>query len=970
MITAPVKLAWLLACTCMLSALALPAQTPSQTPRQTPATSSPPSQADQLSRQFAVPLHDGSVELAELLQGLLAAYELDGSGLDLPAARVDLTGTKGALLLYGSRKLLGDSVRFRRDLAGQQLTVRIDRVRAQQLRRVLRARLAAFAARLAGTDSGGHEYVLSLPPDLDPGRVLAVMIHGVESDAEVFADLQAFLEAAPRCCQTATFEYPNDESIDRTAAALAAKLRALGSQPVALIGHSMGGLVARAVVEDPALDPGNVRTLVLVGTPNAGSNLAGLREALELVDVLRQAGGAGDFAHELLDAVIDHWRDGLGEAGGDLLPGSVFLTRLASRPRRADVDYHLLLGTRSLLRPEQLDLVQQEVQRRLGDGKLAAVLRPRLQSWLGDLDELVDGKGDGAVSVARGSLAGVDTTRLPLDHVGLIRRRGLLGDIERPEPHPVFTRIADWLDPAPQQWLQGRVVDVLGEPLPAAEVWLTHEDEVVQRTATDGEGCYLLPLPRQGGRLRLHAATADRVMASLPCSSGGVQNLTLVDAVALTGSVCDDAGAAVAGADVAVTAPGGFAALVRTDVAGHFACAPVPIGPLRLRAWHGGRAVAEIVDARADRELSLHLQGPVRRPRLLVVPDLPVELRDHTVIDVTADWPLPAAMRHLRLHGDGAAELPVLPFAHELTVAAPGYTARPEAARCGAGASDDVEFRVTKAPASRTTPTPVCGRVTDAQGSGLGGLLLLCCDRQGRRVGITTTAADGRFALKVPLPAAAHCQYGVHVGERPLGGRGDAAGFHWFDELVATEPIELRLLPCGAIAGIARAPNGAALACASIQLPVFHPDVGAATRNAAITATDRQGRLWLSGLASGRYQVRLQALDGQVLATELTVRPGVVTPLGGLQVVPTGGIRGRLLDPKGQPLPSVELRFMPSPLQAGMGEGRAITDRHGRFAVRGLAPGRYAETSGGPTGRDEVDVQAGAVTQHDLRRQR
>ncbi|HEX6812035.1 MAG TPA: alpha/beta fold hydrolase [Planctomycetota bacterium] len=417
-------------------ALLLPAQ---QAEPQPEPDASPPL------RQFTVPLHDGQLKVDELVQALFAEYELDGDALRVPEVRIDLRGAQGYLLLFASRKLLLDTVRFRRDFAQSQLLVAIDRERAREVRRQLRARLAKFAGRLAGEEVAERNYELVLPDEVDEARPLCVLVHGVENDAGMWADLRSFLEAEPRRAQVATFSYPNDESIERVAAELAAKLRGLGAQPIALIGHSMGGLVARAVVEDPALDPGNVRTLILTGVPNAGSNLAGLRFALEVADVVRDA-GAERFARELLAIVADHWRDGLGEAGGDLFPGSVCLGKMARRGRNPRVAYHLVLGTRSVLSEKQLAGVQEVVKASLAESGFTKVVRPRLERWLDDLDELVDGKGDGAVSVARGRLEGVEPVLVPLDHLGLVRRRGLLGRIEKGEDHPVFVRIAKWVE--------------------------------------------------------------------------------------------------------------------------------------------------------------------------------------------------------------------------------------------------------------------------------------------------------------------------------------------------------------------------------------------------------------------------------------------------------------------------------------------------------------------------------------------
>jgi hypothetical protein len=207
----------------------------------------------------------------------------------------------------------------------------------------------------------------------------------------------------------------------------------------------MGGLIARAVVEDQALDPGNVEQLILLGTPNAGSSLGGLRFALEAAHVLAPDCGDAEYAKALLHGWRRSLVDGLGEAGGDLLPGSVFLTKLAARPRNPDVAYHVVLGTRGVLAEARLRALRAHLPALLGDRALARLTEPMVDAFLAGLDEVVDGRGDGAVSVARGRLEGVEPVLVPRDHLGLVRLRGLVGAPVEAGEHPVFAQIAAWL---------------------------------------------------------------------------------------------------------------------------------------------------------------------------------------------------------------------------------------------------------------------------------------------------------------------------------------------------------------------------------------------------------------------------------------------------------------------------------------------------------------------------------------------
>jgi hypothetical protein len=102
--------------------------------------------------------------------------------------------------------------------------------------------------------------------------------------------------------------------------------------------------------------------------------------------------------------------DGLNEARIDLQPESELLGQLNSLQRNPQVRYSLLLGNKGPATREQLDELRRRVIASQDLNPALRVLGPRLAELLEDLDELVDGLGDGAVAVERGRLEGVDDT--------------------------------------------------------------------------------------------------------------------------------------------------------------------------------------------------------------------------------------------------------------------------------------------------------------------------------------------------------------------------------------------------------------------------------------------------------------------------------------------------------------------------------------------------------------------------------
>ena len=118
------------------------------------------------------------------------------------------------------------------------------------------------------------------------------------------------------------------------------------------------------------------------------------------------------------------------------MPGSPFLKQLAERPLRDDVRYTTILGTGSPLDQQELVRLQQALRELDQEGSLVRLIRPRIQPLLESFDELVSGKGDGAVAAARATIPGVD------DIVIVNRSHGeLLSSPARGETQPVWQAI-------------------------------------------------------------------------------------------------------------------------------------------------------------------------------------------------------------------------------------------------------------------------------------------------------------------------------------------------------------------------------------------------------------------------------------------------------------------------------------------------------------------------------------------------
>lgn len=301
----------------------------------------------------------------------------------------------------------------------------------------------------------------ALPPGASlPPRVV-LLVHGLDEAGGVWDDLAPALRQ--RGHTAIALEYPNDDAIARSADVLAdalATLRRAGVQRVDIVAHSMGGLLARDVLTRTEHYAGDARgtaslpaiqRLIMLGTPNQGSDFARLRTISEAYEALRRARDAGRLA-----AALTTLTDGNGQAGIDLRPGSAFLDDLNARPRPTHVRITAVVGSLGLADAVDFAALQNHLERLVDSQRAqslaarAALLSAEASTWL----------GDGLVSIESAAWPHADRI--------VILRAGHRGMIARQSPDRVARWLGATLDDTPAIPLILRELDAHPQTPPAA----------------------------------------------------------------------------------------------------------------------------------------------------------------------------------------------------------------------------------------------------------------------------------------------------------------------------------------------------------------------------------------------------------------------------------------------------------------------------------------------------------------------
>jgi pimeloyl-ACP methyl ester carboxylesterase len=250
-------------------------------------------------------------------------------------------------------------------------------------------------------------------------RKSVVLIHGLDDPGEVWQSLAP--ELVEEDFNVWLMQYPNDQPIVESAQLFFQELKGLkqlGIDRISIVAHSMGGLVSREMLTSPEIEyhtsaknglVPEVRALIMVGTPNHGSELSRFRVFTEVRDhLVRLKKGEANWLGVILD--------GAGEAKIDLLPGSRFLTELNGRPHPEGTDMFIIAGITSPWNENDINRWVGNVRQKVSDDQ---------QEWVDGLGEnmiaMTHGLGDGLVTVESTRLEGVPHRTVDGTHMSMIR---------------------------------------------------------------------------------------------------------------------------------------------------------------------------------------------------------------------------------------------------------------------------------------------------------------------------------------------------------------------------------------------------------------------------------------------------------------------------------------------------------------------------------------------------------------------
>jgi len=362
-----------------------------------------------------VPLHDGKLQWADLAAAACKGVHLPpchpGNGA------ISLRGWRGSLFLAALNASCGDACHI--TVAPDSLDFRFDTEKIALSVDHTKQAVRTFVATdyPEATASQARRFGLFLPARIDPAKPLVVLLHGLDCNIGILQPMGDMLES--RGVQVAYFSYPSDQAISADIQLLDQRLGELQQTypgiHINLVGHSMGGLIARGYVEGNTYR-NEVDHLIMVGTPNNGSAWARYHLLLKAQKEFYVSRSDPDWRWTWMIT------DGLGEGARDLSPHSEFLKQLNSRPRRQGVAYTVIAGSHSALATFESEIALDLADCAPAPSRKWWTVRQLETAFSRAATHLAGSTNctDGPVSVRSARLPGVrDVVVVPADHCGL-----------------------------------------------------------------------------------------------------------------------------------------------------------------------------------------------------------------------------------------------------------------------------------------------------------------------------------------------------------------------------------------------------------------------------------------------------------------------------------------------------------------------------------------------------------------------
>ena len=357
---------------------------------------------------------DGKVAWSKIVEAVVKEVGAEVPSLgQVPAGDFDINASSTRLVMYGLNKMLLPAFRISVNRKNDTVVVRVNKTELEAARKQLEEQLRG------GSDEAA---VFGLKPfredaELEKADHVVVLVHGFNSSTSLMGSLAKRIEKDLRkkdlrkggsSVEVACFDYASQHGILAAASSLEESLQTLIDKnpdcSISLVTHSMGGVVARTVIEKEDFAMPQVQRLIMVGPPNHGTQLAALPSGNAAFDsLLEKIDGVG--ARQAIQALASTANIAI----EDLKPDSECLTKLNAGDRNASVAYSIILGDLGVLSASDTKMLSQFVKR-LSDAEMNSGGK-ELTSLLETLPpELVTGQGDGVVSVEGGKLSGVEDT--------------------------------------------------------------------------------------------------------------------------------------------------------------------------------------------------------------------------------------------------------------------------------------------------------------------------------------------------------------------------------------------------------------------------------------------------------------------------------------------------------------------------------------------------------------------------------